>query len=84
MANHASAKKRIRQTEKKRVLNKYFHKTMRNALNSLRENEDKKAALEALPKVTALIDKVAKMNIIHKNKAANLKSGIANKVAKLA
>lgn len=84
MANHASAKKRIRQTEVRRVRNKYFHKTMRNALKEIRENEDKASATKQLPTVCALIDKVAKMNIIHNNKAANLKSGIAKKVAKLA
>ncbi len=84
MANHASAKKRIRQTETKRVHNKYFHKSMRNALKEIRENEDKKSAIAALPKVTALIDKVAKMNIIHNNKASNLKSGLAKRIASLA
>jgi|TARA_B100000795_G_scaffold268890_1_gene256803 small subunit ribosomal protein S20 len=83
MANHASAKKRIRQTETKRIRNKYFHKTMRNALREIRENEDKKSAEAAFPVLTTLIDKVAKMNIIHKNKAANLKSGIAKKIASL-
>lgn len=83
MANHASAKKRIRQTETRRVRNKYFHKTMRNALKEIRENEDKKSAEAALPALTTLIDKVAKMNIIHKNKAANLKSGVAKKIASL-
>ena len=74
MANNASAKKRIRQAEKKRISNKYYHKTMRNAIRDLKTLEDKKSAEEVLPKVIGLIDRVAKRNIIHKNKAANLKS----------
>ena len=83
MANHKSAQKRIRQTEKKRLHNKYYAKTMRNALKEIRETKDKKQALEMLPKITALIDKLAKKNVIHKNKAANLKSGITIHTQKL-
>ncbi|MBL56029.1 MAG: 30S ribosomal protein S20 [Flavobacteriales bacterium] len=84
MANNASAKKRIRQADKKRVNNKYYHKTMRNAIRDIKSLEDKKEAEDALPKVVALIDRVAKRNIIHKNKAANLKSAVAKSVNKIA
>ena len=84
MANSASAKKRIRQAEKNRVSNKYYHKTMRNAIKEIKGLEDKKAAEEALPKVVSLIDRVSKRNIIHKNKAANLKSAVSKSVAKIA
>lgn len=83
MANHKSAEKRIRQTEKKRLHNKYYAKTMRNALKEIRETKDKKQAMEMLPKITALIDRLAKKNVIHKNKAANLKSGITIHTQKL-
>ncbi|MAS52795.1 MAG: 30S ribosomal protein S20 [Flavobacteriales bacterium] len=83
MANSASAKKRIRQAEKNRVSNKYYHKTMRNAIREINSLEDKKAAEDALPKVVSLIDRVAKRNIIHKNKAANLKSSVSKNVASL-
>ena len=83
MANSASAKKRIRQAEKNRVSNKYYHKTMRNAIRDINSLEDKKAAEDALPKVVSLIDRVAKRNIIHKNKAANLKSSVSKNVASL-
>lgn len=74
MANHKSALKRIRSNETKRLRNKYIHKTTRNAIRELRATEDKKAAQELYPKVVALVDKLAKNNIIHKNKASNLKS----------
>ena len=83
MANHKSAIKRIRQSEKKRVHNKYYHKTTRNAIKGLREETDKKSAQESLAGVFSMIDKLAKRNIIHQNKAANLKSGLALKVAAL-
>ena len=74
MANHLSAKKRIRQTAKRREHNRYYHKTTRNAIRDLRATTDKKAAEDALPKVISMIDRLAKRNIIHKNKASNLKS----------
>jgi small subunit ribosomal protein S20 len=83
MANHQSAKKRIRQSEKRRLHNKYYAKTMRNAVRALRKTTDKKEAQEKLPKVFAMLDKLAKRNIIHKNKAANLKSKIAKHVNSL-
>jgi small subunit ribosomal protein S20 len=81
MANHSSALKRIRQNDKKRVQNKYSAKTMRNALRDFREMTDKKQAEEKFPKLASLIDKLVKKNIIHKNKAANLKSKMAKQVS---
>ena len=80
MANHQSAIKRIRQSEVRRVHNKYYAKTARNAVRNLRATTDKEAASELLPKVTAMLDKLAKINVIHKNKAANLKSKLASHV----
>lgn len=76
MANHKSSKKRIRQTETKRLQNRYYHKTARNAVKALRNTSDKSVAEALLPKVTAMLDKLAKKNIIHKNKAGNLKGGL--------
>ena len=76
MANHKSSKKRIRQTLTKRAHNRLFHKTARNAVKDLRTTTEKSAAEALLPKVTAMLDKLAKHNIVHKNKAANLKSSI--------
>ena len=76
MANHKSSKKRIRQTEVKNARNKYYHKTARNAVKALRNTTEKDAAVALLPKVTAMLDKLAKTNVIHKNKAANLKSSV--------
>ena len=84
MANNASAKKRIRQSEKRKESNKYYHKTMRNAIRNIKGIEDKKEAERALVKVISLIDKVSKRNIIHKNKASNLKSQVAKSVVALA
>ena len=83
MAQHASADKRNRQSEKRREHNKYYAKTTRNAIKALRNTTDKAAAQTSMPKVFAMIDKLAKINVIHKNKAANLKSGIAVYVNKL-
>ncbi len=80
MANHQSALKRIRQSNKKRLHNRYYHKTARNAIRSLRATTNKKEAEELYPKVIAMIDKLAKNNVIHKNKAANLKSSLAKHV----
>ncbi|ADQ82030.1 30S ribosomal protein S20 [Riemerella anatipestifer] len=84
MANHKSALKRIRQNEVRRLRNRYYHKTTRTAVKVLRNEEDKNVASEQLPKVISLIDKLAKRNIIHKNKAANLKSKLTKHVNKLA
>ncbi len=77
MANHKSTLRRIRSDEKKKLRNRYDHKSARTAIKNLRNSEDKKEATEMLPKVSGMIDKLAKKNIIHKNKAANLKSGLA-------
>jgi len=81
MANHKSALKRIRSSETKRLRNKFQHKTTRNAIKNLRSAEKKKDAEAQLPLVVAMIDKLAKNNIIHKNKAANLKSKLTKFVA---
>ena len=83
MANHKSALKRIRSNEAKRLRNKYQHKTTRNAVRDLRLLEDKKEAEGKLVKVISMLDKLAKTNIIHKNKAANLKSKLTKHVAAL-
>ncbi len=83
MANHKSALKRIRNSETKRLRNRYQHKTTRNAMKKLKELTDKKEAEKLFPAVTSMIDKLAKRNIIHDNKAANLKSGLAKHVASL-
>ncbi len=83
MANHKSALKRIRSNEAKHLRNKYQHKTTRNAIKNLRSVEGKKDAEEMLPGVCAMIDKLAKKNIIHSNKAANLKSKLTLHVASL-
>ena len=80
MANHKSAIKRIRQSEKRRLLNKYFHKTTRNAISKLRSLSNKKEASALLPKVVAMLDKLTKRNIIHKNKASNIKSKLTKHV----
>ncbi|MEA3452708.1 MAG: 30S ribosomal protein S20 [Bacteroidota bacterium] len=74
MAHHQSVKKRIKQDQKKKVRNSYYSKTARNAIAKLRETDNKEEALKMFPKVTSMIDKLAKRNQIHKNKAANLKS----------
>ncbi|MDO5977629.1 30S ribosomal protein S20 [Flavivirga spongiicola] len=83
MANHKSALKRIRSNESKRLINKYQHKTTRNAIKRLRELTDKKEAEALFPSVVAMLDKLAKKNVIHANKAANLKSGLAKHIAAL-
>jgi small subunit ribosomal protein S20 len=84
MANHKSAIKRIRSNDAKRSRNRYVAKTTRNAIKTLRSATVKKEATELLPKVSAMIDKLAKRNIIHKNKAANIKSKLSKKVNSLA
>jgi small subunit ribosomal protein S20 len=82
MANHKSALKRIRSNETKRLRNRYQHKTTRNAIKKLRE-ADKEQAETLYPSVVSMIDKLAKRNIIHDNKASNLKSSLAKHVATL-
>jgi len=83
MANHKSALKRIRQTAARTLRNKYKHKTTRNAVQALRESSDRKDAAAMLPKVSSMLDRLAKNNIIHMNKAANLKSKLTKHVAGL-
>ena len=83
MANHKSSVKRIRQTLTRRLRNKYYAKTARNAVRKLRKTNDKAAASELYKKVSAMLDKLAKKNVIHKNKAGNLKSKLALHVNKL-
>jgi len=83
MANHKSALKRIRQAEKRKLHNRYYAKTARNAVRKLRSLDNKTEAMELLPKVSSMLDKLAKKNIIHSNKAGNLKSKLAKKVNKM-
>ncbi|MEZ4887965.1 MAG: 30S ribosomal protein S20 [Chitinophagales bacterium] len=84
MAHHKSAKKRIRQAEKKRLHNRYYKKTTRNAIKKLREATDKAEAEELFPKVAGMIDKLAKHSTWHKSKANNLKSKLAKHINSLA
>ena len=77
MANHKSALKRVRSSEAKRLRNRYQAKTTRTFIKKLREAKDKKEALELYKKVSSMLDKLAKKNIIHKNAAANKKSKLA-------
>ena len=84
MANHKATKKDIRQSEKRRDSNRYYGKTTRNAIRNLLATTDKTAATEGLSKVVSMIDKLAKRNVIHKNKASNIKSGIVKRVNALA
>jgi small subunit ribosomal protein S20 len=83
MANHPSAAKRARQNEKRRVENKFYAKTARNAVRKLRATTEKDQAAELLPRVSSMLDKLVKKNVIHKNKASNLKSGLQKRVQKL-
>lgn len=84
MANHKATKKDVRQSKKRNERNRYHGKTTRNAIRDLKGLTEKAAAEKELPQVIAMIDKLAKRNIIHKNKAANLKSKLAKKVNVLA
>lgn len=83
MANHKSAKKRARQDEKKRIHNRYYKKTARTSIAKLREMTDAKEAQTFLPKVVSMIDKLAKKNQWHDNKASNLKSKLTRFVSSL-
>jgi small subunit ribosomal protein S20 len=83
MAHHLSAKKRIRQNEEHRDHNRYYARSARNAIKDLRNTKEKDAATEMLPKVSSMLDRLAKMNIIHRNKAANLKSKLTKHVNSL-
>lgn len=83
MANHKSSLKRIRQEKVRTLHNKYYAKTMRNAVRKLRATTDKEAALKLYPTVQKMLDKLAKTSIIHKNKAANLKSSLTKHIVAL-
>ena len=83
MANHKSSIKRIRQTKTRTLHNRYYAKTMRNAVRKLRAMTDKEEAVKLYPSVQTRLDKLAKTNVIHKNKAANLKSSLCKHINKL-
>ena len=83
MANHKATRKDVRQSEKRRERNRYYGKTTRNAIRTLLAG-DKTAAQESLDKVISMIDKLAKRNVIHKNKASNLKSGLVKRINAMA
>lgn len=83
MANHKSSEKRIRQTKARTLRNKYYAKTMRNAVRKLRALTDKEEAVKLYPVVQKMLDKLAKKNVIHSNKAANIKSSLAQHIQKL-
>jgi small subunit ribosomal protein S20 len=83
MAHHKSALKRIRQTEDRTEHNRFYAKTTRNAIKKLRSTTEKTAAAEMLPKVSSMLDKLAKINVIHDNKASNLKSSLTKHVNSL-
>ena len=83
MANHKSTIKRIRQNKTRKHHNHYYAKTMRNALRDLRNTKDKAEATAMFPKLQKMLDKLAKQNIIHWKKAANLKSGAAKLINKM-
>jgi len=83
MANHKSSQKRNRQELKRKEHNKYFAKTTRNAVKKLRDTSEKEVAAELLPGTSSMLDKLAKKNIIHPNKASNLKSKLAKLVNSL-
>ncbi len=84
MANHSATKKDVRQAAKRRDSNRYYGKTTRNAIRELKANTEKKVYEESLPNVVSMIDKLAKRGIIHKNKAANLKSKLTKKANAIA
>ena len=83
MANHKSAIKRIRQTQTRNLRNRYYAKTMRNAVRNIRKMTDKAEATEAMKKVASMLDKLGRKNVISKNKAANLKSKLTKHISKL-
>lgn len=83
MAHHKSALKRIRQTEKRRLHNRYYKKTTRNMIKKLRMSHIKSEAEGMMPVVVSMVDKLAKRGLVHKNKAANIKSKLAHFINKL-
>ena len=84
MANHNATKKHVRQATKRRDRNRYYGKTTRNAIRDLQEIKDGKSANEKLPEIVAMVDKLAKRGIIHKNKASNIKSKLTRRINALA
>jgi len=84
MANHKATKKDVRQSSKRRERNRYYGKTTRNAIRDLKAVTDKATAGKELPEVISMIDKLAKRGVIHKNKAANLKSKLTKRVNTIA
>ena len=83
MANHSATKKDVRQRRKRNERNRYHGKTTRNAIRDLKAIDTKAAASEKIPQISSMIDKLAKRGIIHKNKAANLKSKLTKGVQSL-
>jgi small subunit ribosomal protein S20 len=83
MANNSSSIKRIRQANARRLHNRYYARTVRNAVRDLRTTTDKESAIKRLPEVVSMLDRLAAKKIIHKNKAANLKSKLSKAVNKL-
>jgi len=83
MANHKSSVKRIRQTKARTLRNKYYAKTMRNAVRKFRALTDKEEALKLYPTIQKMLDKLAKKNVIHANKAANIKSSLSQHINKI-
>jgi len=73
MANHKSSIKRIRSNDAKRLRNRYQAKTMRNAIKELKEDADQKSASEKLPKIIAMVDKLAKKSVIQKSFEGHLR-----------
>ncbi len=78
MANHKATQKDVRQASTRRERNKYYGKTTRNAIRDLKATTGKEYS-DKMPVVASMIDKLAKRGVIHKNKAANLKSKLARK-----
>ena len=83
MANHKTCEKRIRQTKARTLRNKYYAKTMRNAVRKFRALTDKEEALKLYPTIQKMLDKLAKKNVIHANKAANIKSSLSQHINKI-
>jgi small subunit ribosomal protein S20 len=83
MPNHKSAEKRVRQNYARKMHNRYYAKSMRTAVKKLKNTTDKEEAQKQLPRLFAMVDKLAKKNVIHKNKAANIKSKVTKHVNSL-
>ncbi len=83
MAHHQSAKKRIRQDEKKRLHNRYYKKSTRTAIKKVRQMKDPTESENQLPALFSMIERLSKRNLFHANKAANLKSGLALHIKRL-